>query len=343
MPEAPEAPISLVMTVRNEAASLPLLLDSVLAQTLRPAEIVIADGGSTDGTPQAARSYMDRLPVRLVELPGANISEGRNAAIRAASCDIVAVTDAGVRLDPHWLERLAQPLMAGSADVASGFFVADPRNPFERAMGATVLPSVADIKAEAFLPSSRSVAFRKQAWARVGGYPEWLDYCEDLVFDMRLKETGHRFVFVPDALVYFRPRSSLRAFFLQYYRYARGDGKAGLWPRRHAIRYLTYTFGPGLAAWAWTRRGSPMARAGGALLLLAAAGYCRRPYARLLPMLKGLSPASALYAISLVPLIRLTGDIAKMAGYPVGVWWRIGVRGQGSGVSNPGKTVTPNP
>ena len=84
MPQAPQAPISLVMTVRNEAANLPLLLDSVLAQTLRPAEIVIVDGGSTDGTPQVARSYMGRLPVRLVELPGANISKGRNAAIRSS-------------------------------------------------------------------------------------------------------------------------------------------------------------------------------------------------------------------------------------------------------------------
>src|SRR5438093_12507343 len=191
MPEAPQAPISLVMTVRSEAANLPLLLDSVLAQTLRPADIVIVDGGSTDGTPQVARSYMDRLPVRLVELPGANISEGRNAAIRAATCDLVAVTDAGVRLDPRWLERLARPLLGETADVASGFFLADPHTPFERAMGATVLPSVTDIRPEAFLPSSRSVAFRKQAWAKAGGYPEWLDYCEDLVFDMRMKETWH--------------------------------------------------------------------------------------------------------------------------------------------------------
>ena len=56
---------------------------------------------------------------------------------------------------------------------------------------------------------------------------------------------------------------------------------------------------------------------------LAAAGYCRRPYARLLPTLRGLPVASALYALALVPIIRLTGDIAKMLGYPVGVWWRV--------------------
>src|SRR5690606_319440 len=47
-------------------------------------------------------------------------------------------------------------------------------------------------------------------------------------------------VFAPDARVAFRPRGSLRSFFRQYYLYARGDGKADLWRKRHAARYLTY-------------------------------------------------------------------------------------------------------
>src|SRR5262249_42544288 len=103
------------------------------------------------------------------------------------------------------------------------------------------------IKPETFLPSSRSVAFRKSAWEGVGGYPEWLDYCEDLIFDLRLKvycarqpQPHSNFVFVPDAIANFRPRGSLGAFFRQYYQYARGDGKADLWLKRHAIRYATY-------------------------------------------------------------------------------------------------------
>ena len=123
-------------------------------------------------------------------------------------------------------------------------------------MGATVLPAREDVSPERFLPSSRSVAFRKAAWAAAGGYPEWLDYSEDLVFDLALKARGCRFVFVPQALAYFRPRGSLRAFYLQYYRYARGDGKADLWRKRHAIRYATYLGGP-LLAWAASRDPGP--------------------------------------------------------------------------------------
>lgn len=313
------------MTVRNEAASIQGLLDSILAQTLQPGEIVIVDGGSTDGTQKVVSSYSGRLPIRLIVLPGAGISEGRNAAIRNAGYSVILVTDAGVRLDTGWAEALASPLLHESSgvDVVSGFFLADPQTPFERAMGATVLPAVEDIEPGKFLPSSRSVAFRKEIWEAVGGYPEWLDYSEDLVFDMRMRDAGYRFMFAPDALVYFRPRSSLRAFCLQYYRYSRGDGKADLWRKRYAIRYATYTAGPTIMALGWGYRHNPVGKTILAFALFAAIAYCRRPYLRLLPLLKELPPASQLYAVAMVPLIRLTGDVAKMSGYPVGVVWRL--------------------
>jgi glycosyltransferase involved in cell wall biosynthesis len=317
--------VSLIITVRNEAATLPALLDTVLRQTLLPEEIVIVDGGSSDGTPDIARNYSSPIPIRLLERPGANISHGRNAAIEAAYYPIIAVTDAGVRLDSLWLETLVTPLLdeASQIDVVSGFFLPDPQTPFEYALGATVLPTLPDIDPATFLPSSRSVAFRKDAWDAVGGYPEWLDYCEDLVFDLRLRDLDKRFVFAPQAVAYFRPRPTLRAFFQQYYRYARGDGKADLWRKRHAIRYLTYTLGPAIALLSLRSPRPLPGRAGLALFFAASAAYCARPYARLIPTLRGLPLPSALYAIALVPLIRLTGDIAKMLGYPVGLLWRL--------------------
>jgi len=173
------------------------------------------------------------------------ISRGRNLAIKAASKPIIAATDAGVELDAAWLAEITRPFEdtpPGEAipDVVSGFFVPRTQSVFETAMAATVLPTLADVPPDRFLPSSRSVAFRRSSWEAVGGYPEWLDYSEDLVFDLTLKSAGARFTLAPKAVARFRPRASLRAFFQQYYRYARGDGKAGLWPRRHAVRYVTY-------------------------------------------------------------------------------------------------------
>lgn len=325
--------ISLILTVINEADALPRLLDSIAAQTRAADEIVIVDGGSTDATRDVLNTYAARLPLKILAQPGANISQGRNAAIRAATGDIICSTDAGVRLDAEWVAELARPFNDPSSlvtfhsslpDVVSGFFIPDPQGVFETALAATTLPALADIRPETFLPSSRSIAFRKSAWERVNGYPEWLDYCEDLIFDFALRGAGCRFAFAPRAVAHFRPRSSLRAFFRQYYQYARGDGKANLWFTRHVIRYLTYLVALPFALFALFR----VPPLGLGILLLGFLALFFTPYKRLAPMLRGLSLVDKLGAVAWVPVIRVAGDVAKMIGYPVGIAWRARNRRQ---------------
>ena len=128
--------VSLVVTVLNEAKSLPKLLASIDEETRQPDETIIADGGSTDGTYEALEAWAAGDPGRTVfQVAGANIARGRNAAIEHAAGEIIAVTDAGVTLRPDWLECLVSALEAdASADVASGFFVPDAHGVFERAL-----------------------------------------------------------------------------------------------------------------------------------------------------------------------------------------------------------------
>jgi GT2 family glycosyltransferase len=324
----PRPSVSLVVTVLNEAAALPALLESIEAQTVRPDEVVFADGGSSDGTRELLDAWAESWTGAVIlAAPGTNIAQGRNHAIRHARGEVIAVTDAGVALAPTWLARLLDALtLDPDAAAAAGFFRAEAHNIFEWAMGATVLPLEDEIEAQRFLPSSRSVAFRRAAWEAVGGYPEWLDYGEDLVFDLALRAAGERFVWTPDAVACFRPRGTLSAFFRQYYCYARGDGNADLWRARHAIRYSAYGLGAGALI---------AARRHPALLLpLLGAGalYLARPMRRLLATPPPLPPADepafvrpgvTLLALAHVPLIRLAGDVAKMLGYPVGVAWRL--------------------
>ncbi len=318
----PPPEVAVIATVYNEGAAIDALMTSLCAQTLPPSEVVIVDGGSTDDTAARVQAYAGRLPLRLIVEHGANISRGRNVALAHAQAEIVAITDAGVRLPVTWLEDITAPLRADpTLTVVSGFFRADPHTTFEAAMGATVLPLAHEVNPHTFLPSSRSVAVRRSAALTVGGYPEWLDYCEDLIFDLRLKATQPPFAFAPAATVAFRPRESLRAFWKQYYRYARGDGKADLWRKRHAIRYGTYLVG------------LPLLLVGGAtvhpllwgLLIAGGVAYCWPAWRRLPAVMQHAPDRSAAawaQAVALVPLIRAAGDLAKMAGYPVGVWWR---------------------
>ncbi len=300
--------VSLVSTVLNERATIGALIDAIEAQTRPPDEILIVDGGSTDGTAQILESWAARNPlVRVRTVTGANISAGRNAAIGEAAGPVIAVTDAGAAPEPEWLEALAAGFEHHQgADVVMGFYRPDPRSAFERIFSCLNLPDVAEVDPATFMPSSRSVAFRKEAWEKAGGYPEWLAIGEDMYFNFRMVQQGAVRVFAPEALVNWRLRPDLRSTYRQYFRYAEGDGKGGMYPKRHALRFGTYA-GVLLVLILSMRRP-------GALLVLAVALPVRMfpAYRRAARRLSRRELALALVAL---PALETFIDVAKMAGY----------------------------
>ena len=156
-------------------------------------------------------------------------------------------------------------------------------------------------------------------WEEVKGYPEWLDYGEDLVFDRALRERYGSFFFSDHSVAYFRPRGSLRAFFRQYFNYAKGDGKANLWPFRHVVRFGAYLIGlPLIISLIWKEK-----LIGWILLGIGVGSYTRRPAERLWVSTWGWRPPARARAFALIPVIRFVGDLAKMIGYPPGLFWRL--------------------
>jgi glycosyltransferase involved in cell wall biosynthesis len=309
--------ISLVCTAKNEEDNIAQLIESMLGQSLRPDEIIINDNNSTDATAAIVQGYHAAgHPVRLVQ-GGFNIPSGRNNAIYHATGTLIACTDAGLILDRHWLARITEPLRDGSADVVAGFFQPLPRSIMEHAIGCTNYPVVEEIDAATFMPFGQSVAFRKTVWEQVDGYPEWASHCEDLLYDFAMKKAGARFAFAGSALVHFRPRESLQQIFKQYFFYARGDAVAGLWPKRHAMRYLVYAIGLLLllfGGWGWV------------LLVAGGIGYSLKPWQRIEQRRSaGYTLLQSVLAAVLVPCIRVVGDCAKMMGYLAGYvrLWRL--------------------
>jgi len=196
-----------------------------MAQTRPPDEVIIVDGGSTDNTLKILRRYKEKLSnLRIIEKPGANIAQGRNIAIEAASNEIIASTDAGCVLDKRWLEEITKPFKEG-AEVVVGGYRPLAKNDFEYFQGLVVAPSLERIFKSVARMSSRSIAFKKECWKKAGGYPEDTYTGEDTLFNLRMKEKGCRFAFAPNAIVFWRMRPSWRAFAKQFYLYGLGDGR----------------------------------------------------------------------------------------------------------------------
>ena len=306
--------VSVIATVRNERESIAELLQSLQRQTRRPMEIVVVDGGSSDGTAEYLELAAREDPaLRVYRAPGASISQGRNVAVQRAAGQIIAVTDAGTIVASDWLERLVRPLEVDTqVAVSAGFFLPGGNSFFERCLSAVITPQLPEIDERTFLPSSRSIAFRKEWWERVGGYPEWLRHCEDLVFDLELKRAGARIAFVPEAVVHWRARPTLRHYSRQYFDYARGDGHALLWPARHAARYGAYLLGAGLLVTGWWVPGCWIVLGAGMV------AHLWKFFRRVIRLPPATGFAGTAVAWCLVPVIVVAGDIAKMLGYPVG-------------------------
>jgi glycosyltransferase involved in cell wall biosynthesis len=246
--------ISLICTVKNEEKTILDWLESLKRQTKLPDEIIVVDGGSIDKTAELVQEFMRNanLKIRLIIAPGANIAQGRNVAVRNCTNGIIASTDAGCRLHPQWLENITKPFEKDpSVDVVLGVYLPWYETEFEEIASYLIFPNIEKLNPDKFLPSSRSIAFRKKAWEDVGGYPEWLDTAEDTLFDLKLKKAGMRFFLAKNAIVYWKVRENAKKIFKQFYNYAKGDGIAFLFPQRYLPRYAIAALTLILAAILW--------------------------------------------------------------------------------------------
>ena len=101
--------VSVIVPVRNEEQSIRALLESLLAQTRVPDEIVITDGGSNDATTAIIDEYIKRgEPINLVRAGAALPGRGRNLAAAAASSEWLAFIDGGIEPVKEWLASLIQ-------------------------------------------------------------------------------------------------------------------------------------------------------------------------------------------------------------------------------------------
>ena len=220
--------ISVLIPVYNGKRFLEEALESVRAQTLAPFEIIVLDGGSSDGSAELLKKRDD---IRLLTFDCQNIGRSRNRLVREAAGDYIAFLDADDLWDREKLEKQAAFMEAhpecGIAVCASKTFldpsVADP-SPRQKELAKTTFPLLL-----------QAALVRKSLFERFP-FNEDRTQGEDTDWFMRLSSAGIRVHRMPETLCFYRIHGSnvtlkadtSRQTYLQMIAAAARKGRAGL-------------------------------------------------------------------------------------------------------------------
>ncbi len=235
MGRAPWPFVSIAMPCLDESRFIEACLRSVRAQDYPPelVEILVADGGSTDGT----RAIVARLAAQdprvvLVDNPGRVQAAGMNAAIRRARGQVIVRMDVHCEYAPDYVRRCVDALARSGADNVGGAQRARARTRFQRAL-CSALESPLGVGGasyrsdanEGFVDTVFLGAFRREMFERVGLYDPGAVTNEDAELNQRIHAAGGRIYLSRDIVVHYFPRDSFRGLARQYFRYGRGRAR----------------------------------------------------------------------------------------------------------------------
>ncbi|HET6550396.1 MAG TPA: glycosyltransferase [Solirubrobacter sp.] len=220
------AEVSVLVAARNEARTIRSLLDAVLAQELEaPFELIVADNRSTDATAAVVRERAaEDSRLRLVDAPArAGMTYAWNVAAAAARGRFLLFAAADDLPAPGWLAALHAGLQRTGLAAA--------RLEHERLNPAWTVAfrggeQVAGLVERPYGPPrpyayGNTIAIRRDLHEAVGGLDETLGPSCDMDYCYRVqRDTGAELVFVPDAVMHFRHRRTLRATLRQAISYA---------------------------------------------------------------------------------------------------------------------------
>ena len=227
---ATEPPVSVILTVVNEAAHLEESITAVLnSQYSGAIEIAISVGPSRDKTREIADSLAQRdSRIKVIDNPSGRTPDGLNSAISATSHEIIVRVDGHSSIRPDYIREAALTLKETGAVNVGGVMAAEGITPFQRAV-ARAMRSPIGVGASRFHTggSAGSVdtvylgVFKRSALIGVGGYDSRFTRAQDWELNYRLREKGGVIWFNPKLTVTYRPRSTFGSLARQYFEYGR--------------------------------------------------------------------------------------------------------------------------
>lgn len=192
--------ISVVIPTYNRAREVSRAIDSALAQTLRPLEVIVVDDGSTDETSDVLAQYGDRI--RVVQQVNQGVSAARNAGIAIARGELLAFLDS----DDVWMPRKLE-LQAARFDADRELGLVHCGVEFEGigvqldGMEGAVASEILRLDRSVILSHASSVMLPRRIAEEVGGFDARMRVSEDWDFCYRVCKR-YRIGFVPEALVF---------------------------------------------------------------------------------------------------------------------------------------------
>jgi succinoglycan biosynthesis protein ExoA len=231
--------VSVIVPVRNEAASIRQTLLSLLTQCFdEPFEVIVADGASDDATVAIIRELQGEFDhLKLVYNPKRYSSAGRNTAIRHCQYEFAVVVDGHCHVpDRFYLQNLVEAFQLSGADCLgrpqpldtpqATIFQAAVAVARSSRLGHNPDSDIFSNEAKFVEPQNTAVAYRREVFDEVGLFDEQFDACEDVEFNHRVFEAGKTCYFTPKVKIVYHPRRSWVALFKQLGRY--GCGRARL-------------------------------------------------------------------------------------------------------------------
>ena len=222
--------VSVVVCAYNAAGTIDDCLTSLERVNYPDVEIIVVNDGSSDETGAIARRH---TAVKVIDVPNGGLAAARNVGLAGARGDVVAYTDADVRVDPDWLAYLVQPMVRSDVVGAGGPNVVPADDPWvaqcvARAPGGPTHVLLDDRIAE-HVPGC-NMAFRREALLAIGGFnPVYLRAGDDVDVCWRLQARGWKIGFAAAALVWHHHRATVKA----YWRQQAGYGEGETWLEAH--------------------------------------------------------------------------------------------------------------
>jgi glycosyltransferase involved in cell wall biosynthesis len=240
--------ISVVLPVRDAAATLPDQLTALARQTYRgPWELLVCDNGSRDRTADLLATWTARVPeLRVIDASArTGLNHARNAGVAAARGDFVVFCDGDDVVSPGWLDALAR--RAPDSDIVAGVLERAQLNPWETSHDGGADPLAVKHDYLAGLPGGNCGMWTSVA--RDVGWDERFTFAgSDTEFSWRAQLAGYRIEVAPEAVLHVRQRRGLRALAAQWYRYGAAGPKLYRVFREHGMPGSGV--GAGVRAWA---------------------------------------------------------------------------------------------